>query len=223
MFIKVCLKLVVLLIACSLVKSMLKQSQDVKVIGGEKAKVNYPYQLSLQLFRPNGSKPYSHFCGASIIHENYLLTAAHCIKPMNVSQVSALAGVTDLRQESKGSRHQLISCIIHPNYTELVSSDIALCKVQLPFVFGENVAKIDIGQEYVGPGRNCTLTGWGSIFIFRELPIPFYSLFAYPNDLQQVNLPTISNEKCNETYSRNKIDETQICTFAQRGQGACAG
>lgn len=220
---KVLLTFVVSFTLCSAIYSELRQGKDMKVVGGQKTPEHYPYQLSLQLYRPNNPKSYAHFCGASILQENYLLTAAHCIKPMNISQVSALAGVSDLNQESKGSRHQLLSCIIHPNYTELVSSDIALCKVQLPFVFGDNVAKIELNQEYVGPKCNCTLTGWGSIYIFRNMPIPFYTIFAYPDNLQEVNLPTISNEECNKKISRNKIDETQICTLSRVGQGACAG
>lgn len=222
MFTKVCFSFFVLWTLCSPIESITELGKDMKVIGGQKAKDHYPYQLSLQYFRPNNSKPYIHFCGASILEENYLLTAAHCIKPVNISRVSALAGVSDLRQESKGSRHQILSCIIHSNYSELVSSDIALCKVQLPFVFGDNVAKIGISQDYVGDKVNCTLTGWGSIFVIRSLPIPFYEMFAYPNDLQEVFLKTMSHESCNRIFL-NRIDDSQICTFSRPGQGACAG
>jgi len=217
------LSYILIFILCSPVRSIL--DPDIKVVSGQTAKEHYPYQLSLQYYKPGSSRSHTHFCGASILSEYYLITAAHCITPMNISEgeVSALAGVSDLSQEAKGTRHQLISCIVHPNFIELISSDIALCKVQLPFVFGENVARIELEKEYLGSKCNCTLTGWGSIFAFRYLPIPFYSLVAYPDKLQEVNVPTLSNDECRDAVKIVVIDETQMCTFSRIGKGACAG
>lgn len=45
---------------------------DGRIVGGEAAYIEeYPYQASLQYFL-------SHICGAVIISENYVVTAAHC-------------------------------------------------------------------------------------------------------------------------------------------------
>lgn len=45
---------------------------DGRIVGGEATQIEqYPYQASLQYFL-------SHICGAVIISENYVVTAAHC-------------------------------------------------------------------------------------------------------------------------------------------------
>lgn len=45
---------------------------DGRIVGGEATFIEeYPYQASLQYL-------FSHICGAVIISENYVVTAAHC-------------------------------------------------------------------------------------------------------------------------------------------------
>lgn len=192
-----------------------------KIVSGEKSPIHYPYQLSLQLYTKDKgllSKTYSHICGASIISEEFMVTAAHCIVNQNTNKLSLLAGTSNLNEENKGSRHPILFCSVHPDYVELNTSDIAVCKVLIPFVFGSNISKIDLDKTVVGEGVNCTLTGWGSVRMIRWLPIPFYTYFAYPDELQRAYLQTLSNEKC-----FHSIDSTQICTFTKFRQGACAG
>lgn len=201
-----------------------------KIVGGQKSPFHYPYQVSLQKFTPTygffSYKNFSHFCGASIIGESYLLTAAHCVDKQNISRIYALAGTSNLKDTSSGSRLPIHSCLIHPNYTRLTSNttsqnDIALCKVQVPFVFGENVAKVALDNTLVPTDVNSTLTGWGSVKKFRWIPFPFFEEIVYPNDLQRAFLPTISNEKCKEKHPR--IVETHICTNGGWEKGACSG
>lgn len=49
------------------------QLRDGKIIGGHDADIaEYPYQLSLCIYVS------SHICGASLLNENFAVTAAHC-------------------------------------------------------------------------------------------------------------------------------------------------
>lgn len=197
---------------------------DTKVIGGEKAPDAYPYQLSLQIPSTKFNiipRNFSHFCGACILSENYFLTAAHCFENRNLSLVSVLAGTSNLRDDTKGYRHPIDSCLIHPDFIPLNTSDIALCKVKIPFVFGENVGPIALDRSYVGSGVNCTLTGWGSVSVIRWFPFPFYLNLAYPDDLRRAFLPTINNTDCK--IKDVAVNDKEICTFAGVGKGACAG
>lgn len=201
-----------------------------KIVGGQKSPVHYPYQLSLQKFSPTygffARKNFTHFCGAAIVGENHLLTAAHCVDNQNISRIFALAGTSSLKDTSSGSRHSILSCLVHPEYTKLAfnttsQNDIALCKVQIPFVFDKSVAKIALDRTFIEGDVNATLTGWGSVRRFRWLPLPFYDDFAYPNDLQRAFVQTISNGKCKEKHS--EISKSQLCTFGGNSKGACSG
>lgn len=216
--------------SCAIFCSAEVDVRNNKIVGGQKSPIHYAYQLSLQKYTPSygffASKNFSHFCGASIIGDNHLVTAAHCVDKQNISRIYALAGTSNLKDTSSGSRHPIQSCLIHPDYVRLTynttsQNDIALCKVQVPFVFGENVEKVALDKTYVPADVNSTLTGWGSVKKFRWLPLPFFEEFAYPNDLQRAFLPTLSNEKCKEKHE--KIGTTHICTFGGSNKGACAG
>lgn len=156
--------------------------------------------------------------------QNCVLTAAHCVYGKDVGNITVLAGVSNLRDASEGSRHPLDSCLVHPNFvkssTNISNSDIAVCKVKVPFVFGKTIDKLNLSWTVVGAGVNCTLIGWGSISIVRWWPFDFLNNWIYPDELQSAVLPTVSNDECKKSFA---VNNSQICTFKRMGQGACAG
>lgn len=191
-----------------------KSSGQSRIVGGETSPVNYPYQVSLQMESRGGAgfffflqqkSNYSHFCGGSVLNENYIATAAHCIQGFNISKMSVFAGENDLREESKGSRHFINNCTIHPDYVELNNSDVAVCRLSTPFPLGEKIAPIQLDTEYVGGKVNCTLTGWGYTSMIRGFPLP--------HKLQRANLPTITNEECNA--KGHNVGPKEVCTFSR--------
>lgn len=49
-----------------------------RIVGGRKAKKGeFPWQVSIASVSSTGSK--KHFCGGTILSENTILTAAHCV------------------------------------------------------------------------------------------------------------------------------------------------
>lgn len=154
-----------------------------------------------------------HFCGGSVLNENYIITAAHCVDGFNISRMSIFAGTNDLRKENEGSRHLISNCLMHPEYVKLNNSDVAVCKLQSPFTFSDNIGPIKLSKENVGGGRDCTLTGWGYTSMVRGFPLP--------NELQKANLPTITNEECNERG--HNVGPREVCTLSRFAQGACGG
>lgn len=223
-FFKMLLKLVLVLFFLEVSGNIaFKKFVGSKIISGEKSPKHYPYQISLQGYSPKSlPRKFRHFCGGCIISENFFLTAAHCIYGQNISEIVVLAGTSSLKYKEGELLLPIASCVSHPQYILVNTSDIALCKVQIPFVFGKDIGKINLDKSIVGPNENCLLTGWGSVSMIRWLPIPFFDKFAYPDNLMRVNLPTISNEECSNKIKR-KIDDTQICTYSRFGQGSCSG
>ena len=209
---------VLLLIQVLKVESKASATESKKIVGGESSPIDYAYLLSMQRI---SSGSWRHFCGGVIIDENNFLTAAHCVKGFNTSQMSVFAGTRNLNDELKGVRRNVSMCIVHPDYVEVQTSDIALCKISIPWVFNGTVNKVKLDQTFVGENVDCLLTGWGSIFFMRDLGFSFLNNLIYPTDLRRSNFLTMSNAEC-----RSKgfaIDDTQICTQPRLFKGACAG
>jgi secreted trypsin-like serine protease len=124
-------------------QSQASSNGDSRIVGGETSPEHYPYQISLQMASRGGGggffffqqprSNWSHFCGGSVLNENHIVTAAHCIQGFNISRMSVFAGSSDLREEERGSRHLIDDCQIHPEYVELNNSDVAVCRLQTPF------------------------------------------------------------------------------------------
>ncbi|XP_055854540.1 transmembrane protease serine 9-like [Episyrphus balteatus] len=181
-----------------------------RIVGGSATNAPIPYQISMQ-YNKNGE--WRHFCGGSIIAEDMVLTAAHCVHGQKPNRMSVLAGTFDFRQRD-GSRHEIVGYKIHDNYQELVTSDIALVKINPPFEFNEKISKINVfGTKRVGNKEPVTLTGWGSISPWIYGP--------FPTNLQMLNYTTISNAECKQSFGR--VTETEICAYQFFLKGACAG
>lgn len=146
---------------------------------------------------------------------------AHCV-PNNVSTMTILAGVNNL-WDSAGQRRTVSSCVTHPHYAGVGSSDLAVCKVDIPFVFGTTVNGVTLETTKIESGVNCSLTGWGSISIIRDMPFPFYNKLAYPLDLRIVYKSSISNEECHSMLTMMSISDELLCTKFELLRGDCAG
>ncbi|XP_017098583.2 chymotrypsin-1 [Drosophila bipectinata] len=158
-----------------------------------------------------------HFCGGSIIAPNRILTAAHCCQGLNVSRMSVVAGIRSLKD--KGSRSKVLSFDIHPDYKELVTSDLAVLNIDPPLQFDNtSISAIGLQSNYVGGGVPVTLTGWG---LRLPVPFPFLDSLNYPNVLQRMSYNTITNDQCRRA-GMDSVTDTEVCA---RGpfRGACSG
>lgn len=190
-------------------------SSEERIVGGNAVNENeyFPYQISMQYFARDSQ--HHHFCGGSIISPNTILTAAHCVNGQDAKKMSVLAGINDLTEKT-GQRSQVISYEIHENYQELVTSDIAILKIDPPLKLdGQKVDAIDVSStEMVGGDVPVNLTGWGSVRHFGT------GIFAkYPKRLQRLSYKTITNEVCRDTMS--DLTDTEICALEKFGKGAC--
>uniref|UniRef100_A0A8C5KXW9 Transmembrane protease, serine 11g n=1 Tax=Jaculus jaculus TaxID=51337 RepID=A0A8C5KXW9_JACJA len=150
--------------------------------GQTASKANWPWQASLQV---EGI----HFCGASLISAEWLLTAAHCFDTYKNPKLWTVSFGTTLSPPLM--RRKVQSVMVHENYAaHRHEDDIAVIKLSTPVLFSEDVHRVCLPDATfkVLPKRKVFVTGWGAL----KASGPF------PNSLQQVEVEVISNDVCNQ-------------------------
>ncbi|XP_073452055.1 trypsin-like [Aquarana catesbeiana] len=180
-------------------------NDDDKIVGGYTCPVNsVPYQVSL----------YSgyHFCGGSLINEEWVVSAAHCY----MSRIEVRLGEHNI--EVLEGTEQFISSakvIRHPKYNSyLLDNDIMLIKLSQPAVISSRIQAIHLPSECDVAGTQCLISGWGNTLS---------SGANYPDLLQCLEAPILSHEDCVNSYP-GQITENMICLgYLEGGKDSCQG
>jgi len=137
------------------------QARTPNIVNGENAEVGeFPWQASLQYRRG------SHTCGASIIADRWLVSAAHCICP-GVKNRKVVVGLHDRTTKRFGKPAEYwIEEVFAPEdsycHTKKLKNDIVLLKVKEPMIMGQYVQPIDLPQQGERfTGSTCMISGWG--------------------------------------------------------------
>ncbi|XP_018306910.1 trypsin-1-like [Mycetomoellerius zeteki] len=197
-------------------------SFETRVVGGDEApKGRYPYMLSLQTW---SFFFFEHFCGGSILNEQWGITAAHCADAYPASNVIAKAGKFNLKlTEATEQLTKVSKWIIHEKYKGGVGpNDIALIKFTTLLKLNVNVQPIVLPQPNSEPTGQAWLSGWGSTSTTNN-PI-------MPSILQHALMTIIDRKLCdatvtNMTGSPSPVDDTNICTApkSSKPNSACSG
>ena len=134
-----------------------------RIVGGRVARKNeYPYQVALQY----GSG--FTFCGGSIIDNNWVLTAAHCVRSKSASDIYVLPGThTNLDDPMvKQLRVPVTKIIMHKEYSRVTkANDIALLKVSGSLIQNSNGIYSEKIEMAKGPetyvGKTAIVSGYG--------------------------------------------------------------
>ncbi|KAJ6657237.1 hypothetical protein lerEdw1_002604 [Lerista edwardsae] len=136
-------------------------SKPNKIVGGlDAARGEVPWQVSLK-------EGLRHFCGATIIGDRWLLSAAHCFNHTKVEYITAFAGITSLSAaESTSVKVSVKRVVPHPSYNPLLLDfDVAVLELARPLPFGRYIQPVclPLAIHKFPVGKKCVISGWGSI------------------------------------------------------------
>lgn len=191
-----------------------KPTFNQKIVGGENAaKGEIPYIVSLR------SKSYGHFCGGSLIAQNWILTAAHCARGASIDEV--WVGMLDQKDTAGVEKIKPAKIIVNEKYnSQTMENDFALIKLSqnssyAPIALNETEIAVDDSNPDAAPIMSMT-AGWGAT---RE------NSYTLPNMLQKVSVPLVSTAACNATESYNgDIKDSMLCAgYKTGGKDSCQG
>jgi len=166
-------------------------------------------------------------CGASLIEEGTLLTAAHSLKDIPSSDLIVRCGEWDTLAEDPLPYQEIgVDTIqIHPCFNkDNLHHDIALLFLEKNFQLTPHINPVCVpepAQEWAG-GLPCVSNGWGKDKFGAE--------GKYANILKQVGLPLLKNQECQDLLRNNtrlgpffELDESFLCAGGQKDVDTCKG
>ncbi|KAE8746962.1 hypothetical protein FOCC_FOCC006382 [Frankliniella occidentalis] len=170
------------------------------IVNGTKADIkDVPYQLSMeQLFM--------HVCGASIVSENYAVSAAHCVAGASPWMIRVRAGSTwTFLFNWMGKTSGIKNVWYHSGFTfDKMDHDVSVLQLKKTLSFGPTIQPIALpaAGEELPSGATGVVSGWGTLsegalltaFHLRKLEIPLWTkdecakLYAKPQTAVTENM-----------------------------------
>ena len=198
----------------SLAAAPAKPLRQEKILGGTNAARGAWPTIAALVFADEPDNYQGQFCAGTLIHPQWIVTAAHCVEGMIPTELQVIVGAYNLSEGA--TRLNVVDIIIHPDYDSVSSgSDIALLlldrAVGLP-----PMEMVWNDATQAAPGTNAVIMGWGDT-TNRE--------GVYPTILQQATVPIVSNDTANQpdVYA-GEITETMLAAgFASGVVDTCGG
>lgn len=183
---------------------------------------SHPWMVAIYLRTKTGPKQ---SCGAAVLSEDIVLTAAHCVNKYPPSTYILRIGDYNIEEEEEGQQEFRVSSIaMHPQFDKgpYLNNDVAVLRVQRKngkgIQFGRNVQPLClVPSSWTYPAfLNCTVAGWGSLGIS----------LGYSKVLQSALLPILPKTTCqaDHVYGPVRLTSGMYCAgYLEGGVDTCQG
>jgi len=190
-----------------------------RIVGGTEAGFgSFPWQAYIRI----GSSR----CGGSLVNENYVITAGHCVARARPSQIRVTLGdyILNSDQEPLPSRiYGATKIKVHPRFKFTPSADrfdVAVIRLDIPVHYEPHVQPICLPEKGASwLGEYAWAAGWGALKAGSRLR---------PKTLQTVDVPIIDSRQCEDWHKAKGInvivyDEMMCAGYLNGDKDSCQG
>uniref|UniRef100_A0A4Y0BJH9 Peptidase S1 domain-containing protein n=1 Tax=Anopheles funestus TaxID=62324 RepID=A0A4Y0BJH9_ANOFN len=192
-----------------------------RVVNGQEATPGqFPYQIALLSNFPTGTG----LCGGSVLTNNYILTAAHCV--ISGATTLALGGTAIIGAHNRNvvePTQQRIDfttagIVAHPGYTPTnIRNDVAVVRLNSPITFTDRIQPARL------PGRSDTRQFGGFTGTVSGFGRTSDASQATSAVVMFTSNPVMTNADCIASWNSVLIEPQNICMSGEGGRSACNG
>ncbi|XP_063076717.1 brain-specific serine protease 4-like [Engraulis encrasicolus] len=187
------------------------------VVGGhDAARGRWPWMVYVDIREGKIPGP----CGGSLITDQWVLTAGHCIKNphlLNPDPETSYVRLGEWKLKKPiGEKVKIQRFILHPDYKHtktVIYNDVALLQLKSAVGFDNYISPVTLPGDKINPHK-CWVTGWGTVKERRPLP--------GDQTLQELQVPLLDDAICRSMYP--KVTKGMLCAgYIEGGKDACQG
>lgn len=194
------------------------------IVNGFESDVTFPWHATIYIRRENN---FIFSCGATLVSESAILSAAHCFTHINESDLKVVIGKRHLNLTTKDELEQCFNVariFRHPLYLDKVGnygSDIALVELNQTVTLSDDIHPVCIDWEldditsHLSGNQSGLIVGMGVTENETNSEV-----------IRMAQLPIVSNEDCIKNQSRDfrkYITFTTFCAGWGNGTSVCNG